>query len=236
MSNANAPLVAPARGHDFAAAAPGAPRVTGWVVGPLQENTYLVQDPATGAGALVDPGAEGDALVAALRERERRDGLRLEAVWLTHAHLDHIGALKEVTAAWDVPVYLHPRVNPPPISTLLYAHAPFLIGAPQEFAVTLSTHILGLCTNGVFECVSSCRVAQCRPRSDVLSSQPLPEPNRHRRPPRRAPSIRPRAHQRPYVARLQFPSTFQSCSTDRTSRRAQSSRAKSSRACRCKRT
>ena len=51
----------------------------------------------------------------------------------------------------DVPVYLHPRVNPPPISTLLYAHAPFLIGAPQEFAVTLSTHILGLCTNGVFE-------------------------------------------------------------------------------------
>ncbi|TBU33478.1 amidohydrolase 2 [Dichomitus squalens] len=51
----------------------------------------------------------------------------------------------------DVPVYLHPRTNPDPVETLLYAHAPFLIGAPQEFAVTLSTHILGLCTNGVFD-------------------------------------------------------------------------------------
>ncbi|KAI1794167.1 amidohydrolase 2 [Ganoderma leucocontextum] len=51
----------------------------------------------------------------------------------------------------DVPVYLHPRVNPPPVSTLLYSHAPFLTGASQEFAVTLSTHILGLCTNGVFD-------------------------------------------------------------------------------------
>ena len=112
MPGADAPLVVPARAHDFPAAGPGAPRVSGWVVGPLQENTFLVQDPATGAGALVDPGAEGDALVAALRERERRDGLRLEAVWLTHAHLDHIGALKEVTAAWDVPVYLHALERP----------------------------------------------------------------------------------------------------------------------------
>ena len=89
-----------------------APQVAGWVVGPLQENCYLVQDPATGAGALVDPGAEGDRLVAALRERERTHGLRLEAVWLTHAHLDHVGALKEVAAAYDVPVYLHPLDRP----------------------------------------------------------------------------------------------------------------------------
>ena len=95
-----------------ARAAAGAVDVVGWTVGPLQENCYLVQDPATGAGALVDPGAEGDALVAALRERERTHGLRLEAVWLTHAHLDHVGALKEVTAAYDVPVFLHPLDRP----------------------------------------------------------------------------------------------------------------------------
>lgn len=94
------------------AAAPGTVDVVGWTVGPLQENCYLVQDPASGAGALIDPGAEGDALVAALRERERTHGLRLEAVWLTHAHLDHVGALKEVTAAYDVPVYLHALDRP----------------------------------------------------------------------------------------------------------------------------
>ncbi|KIK65008.1 hypothetical protein GYMLUDRAFT_258541 [Collybiopsis luxurians FD-317 M1] len=51
----------------------------------------------------------------------------------------------------DVPVYFHPRVNVAPISTLLYSQAPWLRGAGQEFAVTLSNHILGLCTNGVFD-------------------------------------------------------------------------------------
>lgn len=51
----------------------------------------------------------------------------------------------------DVPVYFHPRINVAPISTLLYTQAPWLRGAGQEFAVTLSNHILGLCTNGVFE-------------------------------------------------------------------------------------
>ena len=57
---------------------------------------------------LVDPGADGDELVAAVREAVREHGLRLEAVWLTHAHLDHVGALAEVKAAFDLPVYLHP--------------------------------------------------------------------------------------------------------------------------------
>jgi glyoxylase-like metal-dependent hydrolase (beta-lactamase superfamily II) len=103
--------------------------VTGWVVGAFQENCYLVQDPATGAGALVDPGADGDALVAALRERERTHGLRLEAVWLTHAHLDHVGALREITAAYEVPVYLHPLDRP----VFAYAgRAAAMYGLPWE--------------------------------------------------------------------------------------------------------
>ncbi|KAF8887274.1 amidohydrolase 2 [Gymnopilus junonius] len=57
----------------------------------------------------------------------------------------------EMVTDLDVPVYFHPRNNIPAIVTFEYAHAPFLIGPAQEFAVTLSTHILGLCTNGVFD-------------------------------------------------------------------------------------
>jgi 2,3-dihydroxybenzoate decarboxylase len=57
----------------------------------------------------------------------------------------------EMVEELDVPVYFHPRSNPPPVSTLLYEHARFLIGPSQEYAATLSTHILGLCVNGVFE-------------------------------------------------------------------------------------
>ncbi|KAJ3998412.1 amidohydrolase 2 [Lentinula boryana] len=58
----------------------------------------------------------------------------------------------------DVPVYFHPRVNVAPISTLLYTQAPWLRGAGQEFAVTLSNHVLGLCTNGVFDRFPSLKV------------------------------------------------------------------------------
>ncbi|KAF5332928.1 hypothetical protein D9758_015954 [Tetrapyrgos nigripes] len=59
----------------------------------------------------------------------------------------------------DVPVYFHPRVNVPTILDLLYAnHAQWLIGPAQEFAVTLSTHILGLCTNGVFDRFPSLKI------------------------------------------------------------------------------
>ncbi|KAF8809855.1 amidohydrolase 2 [Phlegmacium glaucopus] len=50
----------------------------------------------------------------------------------------------------DVPVYFHPRTNIPEIITFEYQHARFLLGPAQEFTA-LSTHILGLCTNGVFD-------------------------------------------------------------------------------------
>ena len=61
----------------------------------------------------------------------------------------------QTVADLDVPVYFHPRSNTAPVSTLLFQHAPFLIAAAQEFAVTLSNHLLGLCTNGVFEYVTN---------------------------------------------------------------------------------
>ena len=53
---------------------------------------------------LIDPGAEGERIVRAVRE----SGATLDAIWLTHAHIDHIGAIADVKRAWDVPVYLHP--------------------------------------------------------------------------------------------------------------------------------
>lgn len=85
-------------------AATGAPSVRATTVGVFEENCYLVADPATGAAALVDPGAEGERLVAVVRD----SGATLEAIWLTHAHLDHVGALADVKRVWDVPVFLHP--------------------------------------------------------------------------------------------------------------------------------
>lgn len=76
-----------------------------WVtVGPFQENCYLVVDEPTGKAILIDPGDEG-ARIIRMVERAKAD---LQAVWLTHAHLDHIGGVSAVRRQWRVPVLLHP--------------------------------------------------------------------------------------------------------------------------------
>lgn len=74
-------------------------------VGPLQENCYLLRDTENGRAILVDPGDEAERLLGALG----RD--TLEAIWLTHAHFDHVGALEAVYRHFKVPVYLHPDDN-----------------------------------------------------------------------------------------------------------------------------
>src|SRR5205085_7720880 len=73
-------------------------------VGAFQENSYLVVDPSTKRAVLIDPGAEADEVIAMVRA----SGATLEAIWLTHAHIDHIGAIAGVKRVWDVPLYMHP--------------------------------------------------------------------------------------------------------------------------------
>jgi hydroxyacylglutathione hydrolase len=73
-------------------------------VGPFQENCYLVVDEHTRRAALVDPGDEPDRIAAMVR----KSGATLEAIWLTHGHIDHIGGIAGVRRHWPVPVHLHP--------------------------------------------------------------------------------------------------------------------------------
>jgi hydroxyacylglutathione hydrolase len=77
--------------------------VVSFETGPLQENAYLVIDRASGAAVMVDPGDEGERLIGAIE----RENVSLGAIWLTHAHFDHIGAVAPVRRRFDVPVYLH---------------------------------------------------------------------------------------------------------------------------------
>jgi glyoxylase-like metal-dependent hydrolase (beta-lactamase superfamily II) len=77
-------------------------------VGPFQENTWLITDPDTNDAVLVDPGDEWNRIEQLLR----RSGANLRGVWLTHAHLDHIGAIADLKRAFDVPVWLHDEDRP----------------------------------------------------------------------------------------------------------------------------
>jgi hydroxyacylglutathione hydrolase len=79
-------------------------RIDHRTVGVFEENCHLVWDEEARRGALIDPGDEADVLVDMVTQAS----VTLEAIWLTHAHIDHIGAVAEIVRRFSVPVYLHP--------------------------------------------------------------------------------------------------------------------------------
>ncbi|HEX2780227.1 MAG TPA: MBL fold metallo-hydrolase [Gemmatimonadaceae bacterium] len=83
-------------------------RVSSHTVGAFQENCYLVADETSGDAVLVDPGAEGERLLRAVAA----SGMTLRAIWLTHAHIDHIGGIAAVRRVHDVPIWMHPDDQP----------------------------------------------------------------------------------------------------------------------------
>jgi hydroxyacylglutathione hydrolase len=89
-------------------------KVTGCTVGPLQENAWLVVDETANEAVLVDPGDEPERLIALVEA----SGARLTAIWLTHAHVDHVGAVPALMRHFDVELALHPDDRP------LYDRAP----------------------------------------------------------------------------------------------------------------
>lgn len=83
-------------------------RIESFTGGEFQENTYLLEDEVSARAVLIDPGAEPERLIAAVEQ----SGSKLEAIWITHAHLDHVGAVAGVLRRWQVPVYLNPLDEP----------------------------------------------------------------------------------------------------------------------------
>lgn len=83
-------------------------------VGAFSENSYVLGCPASGRGVLIDPGGDVPQLLRIAADA----GLEIEAIWLTHAHLDHVLGLHEAVAATGVPIWLHPD------DAMLYEAAP----------------------------------------------------------------------------------------------------------------
>ncbi len=95
--------------------------VRSFTVGMVQENSYIVSDPAAPAGedgrrpaVIVDPGDEPERLLEAI------DGLgvRIEAILITHCHFDHIGAVAPVARATGAPVYC-PEIERPVLADVM---------------------------------------------------------------------------------------------------------------------
>jgi glyoxylase-like metal-dependent hydrolase (beta-lactamase superfamily II) len=76
-------------------------------VPPFYKNGFVIGCEETREGAVIDPGDEVDALLAAaVRQR-----LTITRILLTHAHLDHVTGVARAKQALDVPVWLHQADN-----------------------------------------------------------------------------------------------------------------------------
>ena len=61
-------------------------------VGSFAANCYIVGSSETRQGMIIDPGADADTIMRTVQQTE----LSISIVVITHAHMDHVGALREV--------------------------------------------------------------------------------------------------------------------------------------------
>jgi len=68
------------------------------------ENAYLVRAAGQAHAVAIDPGGATAALIEAMAG----EGLMLDAILLTHAHIDHIDGVAALRRATAAPIWLHP--------------------------------------------------------------------------------------------------------------------------------
>lgn len=73
-------------------------------LGPIQTNCYIVSN-AEKQCIIFDPGEEGKRLVQQIES----NGLTPLAIFLTHTHFDHIGAVDVLREKYDIPLYVHEK-------------------------------------------------------------------------------------------------------------------------------
>ncbi|CAA9398815.1 MBL-fold metallo-hydrolase superfamily [uncultured Rubrobacteraceae bacterium] len=77
-------------------------------VGPFQENCYIIGDEESGVGAVVDPGDEAVRIALAVEQTD----LEVGSIIVTHAHIDHVGAVAALVDEYACPVLMHAEAEP----------------------------------------------------------------------------------------------------------------------------
>jgi len=72
--------------------------------GQFVENCYLVIDEGSRECVVIDPGEEAGLILRRITEA----GVRTVAIWVTHAHLDHVMGVPRLSRETGAPIYLHP--------------------------------------------------------------------------------------------------------------------------------
>lgn len=78
-------------------------KVEKFVTGIISTNCYLVINEDTKQAVVIDPAACPSYLMSHIKS----EGLKIEAILLTHGHFDHIMGIDGFLSEFDVPVYVH---------------------------------------------------------------------------------------------------------------------------------
>jgi glyoxylase-like metal-dependent hydrolase (beta-lactamase superfamily II) len=145
-------------------------------VPPFMKNGFVLGCESTSEGVVIDPGDDVDLLLAAVEEHS----LRITAILLTHAHLDHVTGVARAKEVLQVPVWLHEadnflyksvvqqgqmfgfRVDPQPAIDNFYAADQKIQFGRYEITVH---HTPGHCPGGV------CLAVNGDPRTQAPASQ-----------------------------------------------------------------
>ena len=88
--------------------------VRSFTVGPFAENTYFIRRDGSEKALVFDPGDEPELLLGAIDQL----GLDVEAILLTHTHVDHVGAVSPGAAATGATVYC-PELEVPMLADIM---------------------------------------------------------------------------------------------------------------------
>lgn len=78
-------------------------KVEKFVTGIISTNCYLAVNEKTKQAVVIDPAAAPARLMSHIRE----EGVKIEAILLTHGHFDHIMGIDGFLKEYNVPVYVH---------------------------------------------------------------------------------------------------------------------------------
>ena len=117
------------------------------------QNCSIVWCDQTREAAVIDPGGEIERLLATVSEL----GLQLQAIWLTHAHIDHAGAVGELAERLQLPIVgPHPGdqfwIDGLPQQAKLFGFAPAEPFTPTRWLADGDTVQVGHSTLNVRHC------------------------------------------------------------------------------------
>lgn len=79
-----------------------------FIVNPLEENCWAVPGD-DGTCAIIDPGQLAPEEMQALERWLQENGLRPDAILLTHSHMDHVYGVAGLQRRYGIPVYMSPE-------------------------------------------------------------------------------------------------------------------------------